>query len=108
VQLIVELQYQSDVSCKEEATRLLCHFLRADALQRLVRPFMRTIVAALPLHGNARLSTVALEALGELCLVMGEEIIPYFNQLMPLILETMQVLFKNFTYADFLVKFHEM
>lgn len=86
---------------------MLCEFLRADALQRLIRPFMRSIVASLPLHGNARLATIALETLGELCLVVGEDIIPYAypslhlttqsyvmsryaSKLMPLILEAMQ------------------
>lgn len=34
----------------QEATQLLCHFLRADALQRLVRPFMSAIVDSLPLQ----------------------------------------------------------
>lgn len=45
--------------------QMLCHFLRAEALHPLVRPFMRSIVASLPLQSNARLAAVALEALGE-------------------------------------------
>jgi FKBP12-rapamycin complex-associated protein len=90
MRLIIELQLQSDTNAKEQAAWLLSEFLRAEALHRLVRPFMRTIVDVLPLRGKARLATVALEALGELCLVMGEEMMPYFQQLMPVILENIQ------------------
>ena len=88
--LIVELQLQSDTNSKEHAAWLLSEFLRVDALHCLVRPFMRTIVDVLPLRDKARLATVALEALGELCLVMREKMMPYFQRLMPVILENIQ------------------
>lgn len=65
-------------------------FHRADALQTLVRPFMRTIVQNLPLQMNARLAAAALEALGELSVVMKEDTVPYLDELMPLIIGNIQ------------------
>ena len=90
--LIAELQLQTDVSGKEEATRMLCEFLKADALRPLVQPLVRALVHALPLYGqiSPRLSTAALDAVGELCLVMGVEMEPYSAYLMPVIITTMQ------------------
>jgi FKBP12-rapamycin complex-associated protein len=89
--LIAELQLQTDVSGKEEATRMLCEFLKADALRPLVQPLVRALVHALPLYGavSPRLSTAALDAVGELCLVMGVEMAPYSTYLMPVIITTM-------------------
>jgi len=91
--LIAELQVQScDKSdAREAAATLLVEFLRAEPLHALVRPFMRTLVAALPLSSpKPRLSTVALEALGELCLVMQQEMVPFLPWLMPVLLDAMQ------------------
>jgi len=72
----------------EEATLLLGHFLRAEPLQRLVHPFIRTVVLTLPIQqGPARLAAVGLEALGELAAVVKTDIIPYLDQLVPLAIE---------------------
>jgi hypothetical protein len=90
--LIADLQLQADVTGKEEATRMLCEFLTAEALRPLVQPLARALVHALPLYGSAsaRLSTAALDAAGELCLVMGVDMAPYSRYLMPVILATLQ------------------
>ncbi|KAG5176076.1 armadillo-type protein [Tribonema minus] len=79
-----------DTGSREEATRMLCHFLRGAALQWLVPPFLGAIIAALPLRGNARLATAALEALGELSLVARDDMAPHLEQLIPLVVESMQ------------------
>ena len=89
-QLIVELQYNTDPNAREEATRMLCHFLRATALQGLVPPFLRTIIATLPLRGGTRLATAALEALGELSLVAKDAMVPHLEHLVPLVVHSMQ------------------
>lgn len=90
LRLLVELQYGADAFTKEDATQSLCHFLRADALQGLVRPFMRSIVQILPLTSHARLAAAALEALGELAVVIKEDTSPYLDHLMPLIIDNIQ------------------
>ena len=72
----------------EEATLLLGHFLRAEPLQRLVHPFIRTVVLTLPIQqAPARLAAVGLEALGELAAVVKTDMIPYLDQLLPLAIE---------------------
>ncbi|CAN0025190.1 unnamed protein product, partial [Phaeothamnion confervicola] len=90
LQLIGELQHNDDANAKEEATRMLCHFLRAEALQRLIRPFLSTLIQTLRLQGNARLATASLEALGELSLVAADDMTPYLHALVPLILDSLQ------------------
>lgn len=49
MQILVELKFDKDSQCQEDATRMLCRFLRAPALQSLVHPFVRAIIHALPL-----------------------------------------------------------
>ncbi len=92
MELIIELRCNGDTGGgKEAATRLLIVFFKADALHRLVHPFLHSIIEALPLRGaTPRLATAALEALGELSQVVKEDFEPWLGQLLPLIMETMQ------------------
>jgi hypothetical protein len=91
--LIVDLQLHQDINAREEAAKLLCEFIRAPALRKLVRPLTHTLVNALPLNAPSsgssnRLTTAALELLGEICLV--DDITPYLPNLFPVILTAMQ------------------
>lgn len=89
-QLVLELRFSTtDMNGREEATRMLCCFLRAPALPTLVLPLLRAVIDALPLPGPAPLATAALEALGELSIVAGEAISPYLDRLIPVILDSM-------------------
>ncbi|CAM9980915.1 unnamed protein product, partial [Discosporangium mesarthrocarpum] len=90
MQILVELRYNPDVTAGEEATKMLCKFLRAPALQGLLYPFIEAILLALPLKGNARLATTALEALGELCVGASGLMLPYMDDLIPFIMKCMQ------------------
>lgn len=92
MELIIELRCNGDAGGgKEAATRLLIVFFKADALHRLVHPFLSSIVEALPFRGaTPRLATVALEALGELAQVVQDDLKPWLHDLLPLIIETMQ------------------
>lgn len=47
--ILVELQFNRRIESREEATKMLCRFLRSPALQALVHPFVRTVIIALPL-----------------------------------------------------------
>jgi len=91
IQLITELRCSEDTGCgKEAATRLLIVFFKANALHRLVHPFLHSIIDVLPLIGNApRVTAAALDALGELAHVVKDELNPWMHQLLPHIMETM-------------------
>ena len=67
MRLVLELQCNGDTSVRESATRTLIVFLRASALQRLVRPFLNSLVDVLPVNEGVapRLAAASLEALGE-------------------------------------------
>ncbi|GMI42586.1 hypothetical protein TrCOL_g13342, partial [Triparma columacea] len=91
MRIILELQCNGDTGVRELATRTLIVFLRASALQRLVRPFLRSLVAVLPLKNVApRLAAAALEALGELALVVRGGMKPWLSELIPHIIQTMK------------------
>ena len=92
VDLIIELRCGGDTGrSREEATRLLKVFLRADSLNRLVQPVLPSIVEALPLRGvPPRLASATLEAMGELAQASRSSLRPWVPQLIPHILETMQ------------------
>ena len=91
-ELIIDLQCSGDIGgSKEAATRLLIVFLRADALHRLIHPFLHSIIKALPLERvTPRLASAALEALGELAQVVKESFKPWLHEVLPNILKTMQ------------------
>lgn len=90
--LIIELRCGGDNDgSREAATRLIIVFLRVEALQRLVRPFISSIIDALPLANVApRLMSASLEALGELANVAHSSLNPWLRQLVPHILENIQ------------------
>jgi len=92
VELITELQCSGDIGTRKEAvTRLLICFFKANALHRIVHPFLQSIIEVLPLRGGApRVTTAALEALGELAQIDKENLNPWLHQLVPLILEIMR------------------
>jgi len=90
--LVIELRCGGDNDgSREAATKLIIVFLRVEALQRLVRPFISSIIDALPLVNVApRLMSVSLEALGELANVAHSSLNPWLRQLVPHILENIQ------------------
>lgn len=92
VDLIVELRCGGDTGrSREDATRLLVEFLRAEPLQRLIQPVLASVVEALPLKGvNPRLASASLEALGELARASRSELKPWVKDIIPQIMETMQ------------------
>lgn len=89
--LILELQCGGDGGGKEAATRLIIVFLREEALQQLVRPFISSIIDSLPLSDDVpRLVSASLEALGELANVAHGSIKPWLRQLIPHILSNVE------------------
>lgn len=91
LQLISEIRNSEDNRSKEDAVVMLCNFMRSGpALQKLVQNFLGTLIRSLQVTSDVRLTTVKLEALGELSLVMGQEILPFVDELMPVIVSNMQ------------------
>lgn len=90
LRLISEMQSSPDNKTIEEAALMLCTFLKFPSFQNMVRPFMKTLLATLPLRGDARATTAALEALGELAVVLRQDLLPYAEgDLLPLIISNM-------------------
>ncbi|KAL3925176.1 MAG: hypothetical protein SGILL_000584 [Bacillariaceae sp.] len=91
-QILVELQCGSDTGRgREEATRMLDVFLKAQSFQLLIQPVLPALVEALPLNGGTpRLASAALEALGELAKAAGASLQPWVKEVVPNILETLQ------------------
>ena len=91
MELIKELTCNSDSGGgKESAIRVLIEFTKCSALHRLLLPYLRSIIDALPLKGvPPRLAIGSLESLGELALVVRTTINPWLHQLIPHTLEIM-------------------
>lgn len=91
IQLLTELEYSGVGRNKEESARLLS--LLVAASQRLIKPYVEPILKVLlpkardPSPGVA---SSVLGALGELATVGGEDMKQYLDDLMPLIIDTLQ------------------
>jgi FKBP12-rapamycin complex-associated protein len=89
IHLISEMQNCPDYRTIEEAALMLCSFLRLAKFHVLVRPFMVTLISTLPLQSDFRATTAALEALGELSIVLQNDILPYMDSLLPIVITHM-------------------
>jgi FKBP12-rapamycin complex-associated protein len=91
IQLLTDLEYSVNGRNKEESARLLC--LLVSAAQRLIKPYVEPILKVL--LPNARdpstgVASSVLAALGELSEVAGDDMIPHLEEMMPLIIDTLQ------------------
>ena len=89
IHLISEMQNCPDFRTVEEAAMMLCNFLKLPKFHVLVRPFMVTLISTLPLQSDFRGTTAALQALGELSIVLQSDIMPYVDRLLPIIITNM-------------------
>ena len=89
MRLISEIRGSADDRSKEEAALMMCNFLRASPLHSIVKPFVGTLIRTLPLNADIRLTTASLEAIGELCMMVREDVLPYGDQLLPQIISSM-------------------
>lgn len=91
MRLISEIKNSSDNRLKQEATQMMCTFMRSMPLQSIIKPFMSVLIRTFPLGTQAafidvRLATAGLEAIGELCKVMRQDVLPFAEQLLPVII----------------------
>ncbi|TPX38402.1 hypothetical protein SeMB42_g06762 [Synchytrium endobioticum] len=91
IQLLTELEYSGVSRHKEESARLLSHLI--SSAQRLIKPYVEPVLKVLlskvkdPSPG---VGSKVLEAIGELAQVGCEDLLPYLEDLMPMIIETLQ------------------
>ncbi|CAO3647953.1 unnamed protein product [Mucor fragilis] len=91
IQLLTELEYSVVSRQKEESARLVSLLVRAA--QRLTKPYIEPVLKVLlPKARDPSTGVVSavLGALGELAAVSGEDMRPHLDELMPLIMETLQ------------------
>ncbi|KAJ3103710.1 phosphatidylinositol kinase- protein kinase tor1 [Phlyctochytrium bullatum] len=91
IQLLTELQYSAVSLQKEESSKLLGHLIAGA--QRLVKPYVEPILKVLlPKIKDPSPSVAAkvLTALGELSQVGCEDLLPYVDDIIPMIIETLQ------------------
>ncbi|EGC32838.1 protein kinase, atypical group [Dictyostelium purpureum] len=91
IQLLTELEFSGDGKNKEESARLLGHLISAS--EKLIKPYVEPILKALLpklRDSNPRVASCVLAALGELSVVGGEEMSQHIDQLVPLIIDTLQ------------------
>ncbi|RYH28611.1 DUF3385 domain-containing protein [archaeon] len=88
--LMSELTNCPDYRMIEEAATMLCNFMKFTKFHFLVRPIMQTLLECLPLKGkDVRATTSALETVGELSVVLQQELTPYAETLLPVIITNM-------------------
>ncbi|KAG9294210.1 hypothetical protein G9A89_021569 [Geosiphon pyriformis] len=91
IEILTELEYSSVSRKKEESARLLG--LLVSASRKLVEPYVQPILSALipkSRDSSPAVASSVLGAIGELARVGGEVLIPYLDDLMPLIIEALQ------------------
>jgi len=89
MRIISEIKSSPDNRSKEEAILLLSNFVRCESLQNIVKPFVSTLFGSLPLTGDNRVTTAALEALGEICSVIRQDCLQFADQMIPIIIVNM-------------------
>lgn len=91
IQMLTELEFSDVPRNKEESAKLLS--LLVQNAQELIRPYVDPMIKVLLPKANDPTPSVAatiLKAIGELCTVGGEDMLPYKDALMPLIIDALQ------------------
>lgn len=91
IQLLTELEFVSNPRNKEESSKLLA--LLISSTNNLVKPYIKPILDTLIPRArdpNSAVASSVISALGELSKVGGEEMKPFFTEMMQLLLDTLQ------------------
>ncbi|UNI22822.1 Non-specific serine/threonine protein kinase [Purpureocillium takamizusanense] len=91
IQMLTELEFSDVARNKEESAKLLT--LLVQNAQNLIKPYVEPMISVLLPKASDPLPSVAatiLKAIGELATVGGEDMLPYKDRLMPLILDALQ------------------
>ncbi|KAF4471356.1 fkbp12-rapamycin complex-associated [Fusarium albosuccineum] len=91
IQMLTELEFSDVARNKEESAKLLS--LLVQNAQSLIKPYVEPMISVLLPKANDSNPSVAatiLKAIGELATVGGEDMLPYKDRLMPLIIDALQ------------------
>ncbi|KAH8586165.1 phosphatidylinositol 3-kinase-like protein tor2 [Bisporella sp. PMI_857] len=91
IQMLTELEFSDVAKNKEESAKLLS--LLVQNSQKLIKPYVDPMIAVLlpkARDTNPAVAATILKAIGDLATVGGEDMIPYIDQLMPIIIEALQ------------------
>lgn len=91
IQMLTELEFSDVARNKEESAKLLS--LLVQNAQSLIKPYVDPMITVLLPKANDPSPLVAatiLKAIGELAAVGGEDMLPYKDRLMPLIIDALQ------------------
>jgi serine/threonine-protein kinase mTOR len=91
IQMLTELEFSEGVRNKEESAKLLS--LLVQNTQGLIRPYVEPMVSVLlpkAADPNPTVAATVIKAIGELCTVGGEDMLPYKDSLMPIIIDALQ------------------
>ncbi|GAP93296.1 putative FKBP12-rapamycin complex-associated protein [Rosellinia necatrix] len=91
IQMLTELEFSDVARNKEESAKLLS--LLVQNAQGLIKPYVDPMVSVLLPKANEPNPTVAatiLKAIGELATVGGEDMLPYKDKLMPIIIDALR------------------
>ncbi|KAH6880771.1 armadillo-type protein [Thelonectria olida] len=91
IQMLTELEFSDVARNKEESAKLLS--LLVQNAQGLIKPYVEPMISVLLPKANDPSPSVAatiLKAIGELATVGGEDMLPYKDRLMPLIIDALQ------------------
>lgn len=91
IQLLTELRHSKMTRKKEECASLLCTLISSSS--DVTKPYLEPIIEILlpkSQDNSSAVASTALKALGELSVVGGEDMKPFLDELMPLIIDTFQ------------------
>lgn len=91
IQMLTELEFSDVARNKEESAKLLS--LLVQNAQGLIKPYVEPMISVLlpkASDPNPSVAATILKAIGELATVGGEDMLPYKDRLMPLIIDALQ------------------
>jgi FKBP12-rapamycin complex-associated protein len=91
IQMLTELEFSDVARNKEESAKLLS--LLVQNAQTLIKPYVEPMISVLLPKARDPTPSVAatiLKAIGELATVGGEDMLPYKDRLMPIIIDALQ------------------
>ncbi|KAH8170261.1 FAT domain-containing protein [Sarocladium implicatum] len=91
IQMLTELEFSDVARNKEESAKLLS--LLVQNAQTLIKPYVEPMISVLlpkARDSTASVAATILKAIGELATVGGEDMLPYKDRLMPIIIDALQ------------------
>ncbi|KAI1388148.1 FAT-domain-containing protein [Hypoxylon trugodes] len=91
IQMLTELEFSDAPRNKEESAKLLSHLVQNA--QGLIKPYVEPMISVLlpkAADTNHAVAATILKAIGELATVGGEDMLPYKDKLMPIIIDALK------------------